>query len=87
MDSKEKERIFKRLLQTIEDLPIFDGRGAYDLYVCNKCGHKMYTAYKDKGYSLALLPCEHCKNGIMWNRERFYEKPNAEIRQWVRPTL
>ena len=28
----------------------YDGRGkGIDVYVCNKCGHKFYSVYRDRG--------------------------------------
>ena len=42
----------------------YDGRGkGIDVYVCNKCGHKFYSVYRDRGVTPFTMACEGCGKG------------------------
>lgn len=43
------------MASTIEDAKIYDGRGTYDLYECEKCGRNKITTYAAKGLLPLLL--------------------------------
>lgn len=40
---------YNNMVASIEDAKIYDGRGEYNLYECNKCNNYKVTLYKDKG--------------------------------------
>lgn len=40
---------YNSMVASIEDAKIYDGRGEYNLYECNKCNNYKVTLYKDKG--------------------------------------
>ena len=40
---------YEKLCDKLNAARMYDGRGTYDLYKCNKCHAEMYTTYVDKG--------------------------------------
>ena len=40
---------YNSMVASIEDAKIYDDRGEYNLYECNKCNNYKVTLYKDKG--------------------------------------
>ena len=57
----DKIEEYKELINNIESIPMYDGRNkGIDVYVCNKCGHKFYTKYKDKGVTPFVIKCRNC---------------------------
>ena len=45
---------YNSMVASIEDAKIYDGRGEYNLYECNKCNNYKVTLYKDNGRKLSL---------------------------------
>lgn len=43
---------YNSMVASIEDAKIYDGRGEYNLYECNKCNNYKVTLYKDKGVTI-----------------------------------
>ena len=49
MSKKNIAQQYNSMVASIEDAKIYDGRGEYNLYECNKCNNYKVTLYKDKG--------------------------------------
>lgn len=86
---------YKKLVAGIEELKIYDGRNkGIDVYICEKCGKKTLTRYKDKGVTPFVMRCSHC-NGYAQHANTISEREarilnlieGAEILNWVRPPL
>ena len=84
-----KEDITKRyteMASTIEDANIYDGRGTYDVYRCEKCGCDKVTTYADKGVTPFIIECS-C-GGCMQHIKTFRSIPDyIRVLKWKRPTL
>ncbi|MDH6304629.1 hypothetical protein M2459_001364 [Parabacteroides sp. PF5-5] len=77
---------YEEMLSTIEDAKIYDGRGVYDLYECEKCGHQQITLYEDKGVTPFMIRCE-CGD-FMQHTKSFRSVPDyIRVSKWRRPTL
>lgn len=71
---------------------MFDGRNkGVDVYVCEKCGHKFYTRYKDKGVTPFTIKCRKCQSASAVHDDTISELiANVmafEVQNWVRPTF
>lgn len=93
-DKKKRmmQRRYNLLLAGIEDMPIYDGRGkGVDVYVCDYCGAKIYTRYKDKGVTPFVMPCQSCGKGSSMHQttisEVVAESNGLEVLNWIRPTF
>ena len=49
------EKRYNELVKEIEGKIMYDGRGKVDRYTCDKCGHIIYTTYRDKGVTIWSL--------------------------------
>lgn len=49
---------YNNMVASIEDAKIYDGRGEYNLYECNKCNNYKVTLYKDKGVTPFIMRCK-----------------------------
>ena len=49
---------YNSMVASIEDAKIYDGRGEYNLYECNKCNNYKVTLYKDKGVTPFIMRCK-----------------------------
>lgn len=88
---------YKKLVDGIEELKIYDGRDkGVDVYVCtcNLCHKKTLTRYKDKGVTPFIMRCTYCGSytqHVDTISERDARALNivegAEILNWVRPPL
>lgn len=89
MEKKYIEKEYKKLVDSIENLRMYDGRGTVDRYVCEKCGYTIFTTYRDKGVTPFTIRCSRC-NGTMFH-DKTYEKgqvpENLVIKDWYRPSL
>ena len=93
MGQQNKKRL-KELKQKYDkmvagELNVYDGRGkGVDVYVCHKCGKKLYTRYKDKG--VTPLCIRHKCGGIMMHEYTISEEEakaaGAKVFNWVRPS-
>ena len=88
-------RQYKKLAASVEEMKIYDGRGkGVDVYVCEKCGGKTLTRYKDKGVTPFMILCSHCE-GHAQHVDTISEQgaralciiENTEVQNWVRPPL
>lgn len=78
---------YRRLLRRIENMSIYDGRGkGIDVYECPKCGHKVYTWYKDKGVTPFTISCPKCSD-IMMHNKTVRTVPGIMPIPWLRPTF
>jgi len=91
MDKKEVEQRYNELVNGIEEWNGYDGRGkGVDVYVCKKCGEKVYTRYKDKGVTPFTIGCQKCNETMV--HELTISEVEAgvmsfKVQNWVRPTL
>lgn len=88
-------RQYKKLMASVEGMKIYDGRGkGIDVYICEKCGKKTLTRYKDKGVTPFVMRCPHC-DGYAQHANTISERDarilniveGTEIINWVRPSL
>ncbi|NDV93485.1 hypothetical protein D0T84_00945 [Dysgonomonas sp. 521] len=87
--SMNKETITERYIEmasTIEDANIYDGRGIYDLYECEKCNRHKVTLYEDKGVTPFMIKCD-C-GAFMQHTKSYKNIPDyVRVYKWKRPTL
>lgn len=88
-------RQYKQLVAKVEEMKVFDGRGkGVDVYVCEKCGRRTLTRYKDKGVTPFVMRCRHC-DGYAQHVETISEDTalllciaeGNTVQNWVRPPL
>lgn len=78
---------YRKLLQSIGDMKIYDGRGkGIDVYECSKCEYKVYTYYKDKGVTPFTISCPKCSD-IMIHTKTVGTTPGVIPIPWFRPTF
>ena len=91
MDKKALKKKYDKLVSSIEDAQMYDGRGEYNGYICKSCGYITATFYKDKGVTPFIIACEKCGCASMHNitsRNAPPARPNiSPIHNWVRPTF
>lgn len=77
---------YNEMVSTIEDANIYDGRGVYNLYQCDKCDSFKMTLYGDKGVTPFMIGC---KCGGMMTHTKTYKSISERVGfiKWVRPTL
>ena len=88
-------RQYKKLVASVEGMKMFDGRGkGVDVYICEKCGRKTLTRYKDKGVTPFIMQCSHCDGYAKHvdtiteqEAELFRLVENIRVQNWVRPPL
>ena len=88
-------RQYKKLVASVEEMKMFDGRGkGVDVYICEKCGRKTLTRYKDKGVTPFVMQCPYC-DGYTQHVDTITEQEavmigfteNIRVQNWVRPPL
>ena len=75
---------YDKMVSTIEYADIYDGRGTYDLYKCEKCNKQKFTTYSVKG----VTPfCIECSCGGTMNHDKTYKSvpDHIPVEKWVRP--
>lgn len=92
MSEKELKRKYNKLVSDIEGMRMFDGRNkGVDVYVCEKCGHKFYTRYKDKGVTPFTIKCRKCQSGSSVHDDTISEQianfMAFDVQNWVRPSF
>ena len=91
MEKETIKRKYNELVASLEDAKMYDGRGEYNGYVCEKCGYITATLYKEKGVTPFIIQCEKCGKSAMHkitSRNAPPADPNiSEVKNWVRPTL
>ena len=91
MEKETIKRKYNELVASLEDAKMYDGRGEYNGYVCEKCGYITATLYKEKGVTPFIIQCEKFGKAAMHkitSRNAPPADPNiSEVKKWVRPTL
>lgn len=78
---------YNNMVASIEDAKIYDGRGEYNLYECNKCNNYKVTLYKDKGVTPFIMRCK-CGGDMMHTKSSKQAPPSyVKVHNWVRPSL
>ena len=87
MNKDDVTKKYNKLVSEIETLRMYDGRGEYNGYECEKCGHVTVTLYVDKGVTPFIIRCRKC--GGMARHEYTSRTPprHSDVKRWVRPTL
>lgn len=89
MKQKQIEKQYNKLVSEIEGKKMYDGRGTVDRYVCDTCGHIIYTTYRDKGVTPFTMRCRRC-GGTKYH-DKTYDKKTVpdyvNVIDWYRPTL
>lgn len=76
---------YNSMVASIEDAKIYDGRGEYNLYECNKCNNYKVTLYKDKGVTPFIMRCK-CGGDMMHTKSSKQAPPSyVKVYNWVRP--
>lgn len=85
--SKEE---YDKLCKEFEEAKMYDGRGEYNGYRCEKCGYIVATLYKDKGVTPFIIQCPKCKGmsqHVITSHDAPPEQSNiSKVKNWVRPT-
>ena len=92
MKSNDLKKRLQEVSDGIESAAIFDGRGrGVDVYVCDKCGAKFYTRYKDKGVTPFVIKCRACEKSHAVHKDTISEHMagiiGVEVHNWIRPTF
>lgn len=91
MTNEEITKRYNELVSEIETLRMYDGRGEYNGYECNKCGYVTVTLYADKGVTPFVLRCPKCGGTAMHEYTSRTPPPASPryspVKRWVRPTL
>ena len=69
---------YNNMVASIEDAKIYDGRGEYNLYECNKCNNYKVTLYKDKGVTPFIM---RCKCGGGYDAHEIFKTSSTIIRE------
>lgn len=82
---------YSKLVAEIETMRMYDGRGEYNGYECEKCGFVTVTLYQDKGVTPFIIRCSKC-GGLARHEYTSKNPPPASpryspVKKWVRPTL
>ena len=86
MNIQEIRNRYAKMVSTIEDAGIYDGRGTFDLYQCEKCFREKITTYADKGVTPFIIGCS-C-GGNMQHTKTFKSVPDyIRVFKWKRPTI
>ena len=84
--SKEEVDKYNEMVSNIESCNIYDGRGTFDLYECNKCTNMKITTYAVKGVTPFCMNCS-C-GGLLQHTKSFNSVPSyINVEKWIRPTL
>lgn len=73
---------YNSMIASIEDAKIYDGRGEYNLYECNKCNNYKVTLYKDKGVTPFIMRCK-CGGDMMHTKSSKQAPPSWEPIAWM----
>lgn len=77
---------YNEMADGIENAPIYDGRGTYDLYECPKCGAEKITTYSVKGVTPFCIICS-C-GGVMQHTRSYKRVPESlRVDEWIRPSF
>ena len=92
MKKEKLEKEYEELVARIQTERMYDGRGqGVHVYVCEKCGQRFYTRYKDKGVTPLTIKCRKCGKGTAIHKtnvtEGYAKFHRYEVHDWVRPTF
>ena len=92
MRTKQIINEYNKLVSEIEQTRMYDGRGEYNGYTCEKCGYITVTLYKDKGVTPFILKCPKCGGTSVHsitsrNPPPYIPELYSEVKNWVRPTI
>lgn len=83
-----REEYEKKCLE-LDKSKVYDGRGEYNGYRCEKCGYITATLYVDKGVTPFVITCPKCGGAathtITANEAPPLNKNISEVKKWVRP--
>lgn len=89
MTKKQIEKRYNKLIDDIESMSIYDGRGTVDRYECKKCGAIIHTTYAEKGVTPFSIGCR--MSGYAAYSFRTFDKatvpPSVKVLNWYRPSL
>ena len=92
MDKEQITKKYDKLVSEIEQLRMYDGRGEYNGYTCEKCGFVTVTLYVDKGVTPFIIKCPKCggqstHNITTYNPPPYVPEKYSKVKKWVRPTI
>ena len=90
MEKEEIVKKYKELTDRIETANIYDGRGKFDIYICEnpQCERRiLVTTYDVKGVTPFCIKCPEC--GQLMEHEMTYSHlpEGVEYQKWKRPSL
>lgn len=77
---------YTKLCVESEKMNIYDGRGDYHLYECEKCCHHLITAFAEKGVTPFVIKCPECDGTMMHTKTYGSVAPTTKVLKWIRPT-
>ena len=80
------EEDYKILCEESEQMDVYDGRGTYDLYVCDDCSHQVITTYSVKGVTPFVIKCPECGSAMKHISTYKSVRPETKVLKWIRPT-
>lgn len=87
MSKDEITKKYNALVASIEEAGIYDGRGVYNLYECNKCSNSKVTLYIDKGVTPFIIACDECDGHMSHTKTSRCAPLGGIVHCWVRPSL
>lgn len=90
MNKEQIKKEYNELVNSIEEMRMYDGRNTVDRYVCKRCGAHLYTTYIDKGVTPFTIQCRRCSVGTMIHDKTFRKETIPSyivVLGWYRPTL
>ena len=89
MKREHIEKQYSDLVNRIEEMKMYDGRQTVDRYICDTCGHIIYTTYMDKGVTPYTIRCNRC-GGTKYHDITYDKKTVPDyvtVLNWYRPPL
>lgn len=80
------EEEYNKFCAESDDMEVYDGRGKYDVYECEDCGHHLVTTYAVKGVTPFIITCPKCKKAMMHTHTLKSAPANEKVIKWIRPT-
>lgn len=83
---------YNAMLARVYSEPMYDGRGVYNLYTCDKCQNVQLTTYLDKGVTPFLIKCKcgdyaRHTDDVPEQVAIMLMAQGIQLRKFVRPTL
>lgn len=80
------EEEYTKFCADAEQMDVYDGRGTYDLYVCDDCCHQVITTYEVKGITPFVIKCSKCGGAMKHIATYKNVHPETKVLKWIRPT-